>query len=71
MKIDMHSHFLPDTVIDLMCRERERLGVSVVKTGDREIITHACGIAYPNFKEVGRQDKRPVGERVLPRRNFL
>ncbi|MDO5765967.1 MAG: amidohydrolase family protein, partial [Elusimicrobiales bacterium] len=72
MKIDTHNHFLPDTVIEYICKHGSRLNSEVVERGGKKFIVDHAGSMYPVFREyydyeakIADMDKMKIDMAVL------
>ncbi|MBA4493946.1 amidohydrolase family protein [Paenactinomyces guangxiensis] len=50
MRIDIHSHFIPERFIEEVRKEPDRFGIQVEENGDLEFFNHKEGFKYPLFR---------------------
>jgi aminocarboxymuconate-semialdehyde decarboxylase len=50
MKIDIHSHFIPEAFIESVRREPKRFRINIEQRGDLEYFVHEEGFTYPLFR---------------------
>ncbi len=72
MVIDIHSHFLPDVLVDYIRRKGDALDTQVVIEDGREYLSHKEGFKYPVFREfydygtrIADMDKMGVDKAIL------
>jgi len=58
MKIDVHNHFLPESVVDFIRVHGDKLNTEIVVKGGAEHIAHKEGAVYPNFPEFHDYDRK-------------
>lgn len=52
MIIDMHSHFLPDTLVEYLRKKGSKLETEIIKKGSKEYISHpTCNTTYELYPE--------------------
>ncbi len=57
MKIDVHHHFLPDTLMEHFRKHGDKFNIQIIERDGVEYINHKEGIVHPNFKGYSDYDE--------------
>ncbi len=58
MKIDVHNHFMPETLIEYIHKNGRKINTEIVDKDGKTFIKHAEGFAYPLFPEFYDLEKK-------------